>query len=601
MFGSKRVCPQCGTHKDDDDAPEGARGLGRSQAAFYQRDYQGPEGKGDKGREGGGGAGGGGGRRRGGSNRGDRSPTPLGSRLGGKGGKGPGKKRKYDPVEADRNNPFAHLVMMQYGGILGAAAFAFTAHRAAWLADKGVGRVADVVDSVADAAVLVVDAAAIAGVEAVHFWTKVGMHATILSLVLVAWFWVLKIRLRLAGKEPEANIFSVDDVFAAARNPKGVKQCLDKVELKHLSPEGRVYYRVFNSTAVPYEVILGYRDFKAGASVDDVVRGCNCLDYAKRGGVCKHAGACCLHLLRNTAMVEQSCVTGPPLAAESVRAPLALEMPRAQRRAISLGDPRGNSRGETLCLSSLVEKARQLQARMVLRRSEAAGPRLEPSAATVGAAGLGRGISVQVQTVGKTGATFLAAVEAQRYTECLLADAAIIESVEFVAYSFDVQAITEALAHLGSKVKILMDHSMCFGRTRRQLQAAQQLASNGCTVRVGRGGSVREAYRARDREVTIGDSVKGIIHGKSVLVRYDPNLSQEGACCVIGSTNWTDSSTANLEFSAVLHSVGETFVESWSREFGRGWLSSVSLDAAIAEQDREGYMRRSASRSEPRA
>jgi hypothetical protein len=47
-------------------------------------------------------------------------------------------------------------------------------------------------------------------------------------------------------------------------------------------------------------------------------------------------------------------------------------------------------------------------------------------------------------------------------------------------------------------------------------------------VRVGRGGSVREAYRARDREVAIGDSVKGIIHGKSVLVRYDPNLSQEG-------------------------------------------------------------------------
>ena len=122
-----------------------------------------------------------------------------------------------------------------------------------------------------------------------------------LCLVLVAWFWVLKIRLRLAGKEPEANIFSVDDVFAAARNPKGVKQCMEKVELKHLSPEGRVYYRVFNSTAVPYEVILGYRDFKAGASVDDVVRGCNCMDFVKRGGVCKHAGACCLHLLRNTA------------------------------------------------------------------------------------------------------------------------------------------------------------------------------------------------------------------------------------------------------------------------------------------------------------
>jgi hypothetical protein len=198
--------------------------------------------------------------------------------------------------------------------------------------------------------------------------------------------------------------------------------------------------------------------------------------------------------------------------------------------------------------------------------------------------------------VGKTGATFLAAVEAQRYTECLLDDAAFIESVEFVAYSFDVQAITEALAYLGSKVRILMDHSVCFGRTRRQLQAAQQLASNGCCVRVGRGYSVREAYRARDRDANVGGSVKRI-HGKSVLIRYNPALSQEGAVCVIGSTNWTDSSTANLEFSAVLRSVGEAFVEAWSIEFARGWASSLSLDAAIAEEDRLEYGRRSASRS----
>ena len=44
---------------------------------------------------------------------------------------------------------------------------------------------ADVVDSVADAAVSVVDSAASAGAEAVHFWTKFAMHALCLSLVLV--------------------------------------------------------------------------------------------------------------------------------------------------------------------------------------------------------------------------------------------------------------------------------------------------------------------------------------------------------------------------------------------------------------------------------
>ena len=95
----------------------------------------------------------------------------------------------------------------------------------------------------------------------------------------------------------------------------------------------------------------------------------------------------------------------------------------------------------------------------------------------------------------------------------------------------------------------------------------------------------------------MGASVKGIIHGKSVLVRYLPSQSQDGAVCVIGSTNWTDSSTANLEFSAVLHAVGENFEEAWGREFTKGWEQSVSLDSAIAEEDRLGYGRRSASRS----
>ena len=153
---------------------------------------------------------------------------------------------------------------------------------------------ADVVDSVADAAVSVVDAAAIAGIEAVHFWTKLAIHALCLSVVMVAWFWVLKIRLRLAGKEPEANInFTDEDLYKSMRNPALMKGYIDKVELKYLSPEGRVFYTVYNSTAVPYEVILDYTRFQAGATPAEVVRGCNCRDYVKRGGVCKHAGACC--------------------------------------------------------------------------------------------------------------------------------------------------------------------------------------------------------------------------------------------------------------------------------------------------------------------
>ena len=149
-----------------------------------------------------------------------------------------------------------------------------------------------------------------------------------------------------------------------------------------------------------------------------------------------------------------------------------------------------------------------------------------------------------------------------------MAEGEEIASVDVVAYSFDVRRITDALAGLGSKVRVLMDQSMCMGRTKNQRQMAQQLAANGCSVRVGRGRGIRAAYAARDREVAVGESWRGIIHGKSILVRYDQTRVQKGALCVIGSTNWTDSSTANLEFSAVIRELDETFEREWT-EIGR--------------------------------
>ena len=190
-----------------------------------------------------------------------------------------------------------------------------------------------------------------------------------------------------------------------------MKAYIDKVELRYLSPDGRVYYKVYNDTAVPYEVILDYRGFQAGATPADVVRSCNCKDYVKRGGVCKHAGACCHHLLRHTAEVEQSCVTVPPLAAAGAGRPsqspysvfvdktiMALEGPSATRRAISLDVPR-NVRGAggsepTLCLAALRQKAKEIQSRLFIR-SQAVEARPNPATATVETAVLARGVSVQ--------------------------------------------------------------------------------------------------------------------------------------------------------------------------------------------------------------
>ena len=58
------------------------------------------------------------------------------------------------------------------------------------------------------------------------------------------------------------------------------------MELKYLSPEGRVFYTVYNSTAVPYEVILDYTRFQAGATPAEVVRGCNCKDWGLQARGC---------------------------------------------------------------------------------------------------------------------------------------------------------------------------------------------------------------------------------------------------------------------------------------------------------------------------
>ena len=83
----------------------------------------------------------------------------------------------------------------------------------------------------------------------------------------------------------------------------------------------------------------------------------------------------------------------------------------------------------------------------------------------------------------------------------------------------------------------------------------------------------------------------GIIHGKSTLIE----MGLRGTLCVIGSTNWTDSSTANVEFSAVLRHVDEEFKAAWSEEFYRGWNGSLDFARALFEADQAGYGRRSGS------
>ena len=68
----------------------------------------------------------------------------------------------------------------------------------------------------------------------------------------------------------------------------------------------------------------------------------------------------------------------------------------------------------------------------------------------------------------------------------------------------------------------------------------------------------------------------GIVHGKSLYVRFhDGNET-----FLIGSCNWTCSSTCNIEFGIQLHNPGKEFARDWRSEWDRGWNSAVSLQEA---------------------
>ena len=164
-----------------------------------------------------------------------------------------------------------------------------------------------------------------------------------------------------------------------------------------------------------------------------------------------------------------------------------------------------SAREGSACLAGLMQKAKELQARAFQQQPPLPAVAVERKVTSVG---------VQTSTVVRPQATFLTGLEAQEFTERLLVgESEDIESVDLVAYSFDVKKITDAISALGPKVRVLMDRSMSVGgRTKLQLQAAQQLNSNGCSVRVGQGRGIRAAYLARDRDVGVGDTLRGIVH-----------------------------------------------------------------------------------------
>jgi len=91
--------------------------------------------------------------------------------------------------------------------------------------------------------------------------------------------------------------------------------------------------------------------------------------------------------------------------------------------------------------------------------------------------------------------------------------------ITLVAYSFDQPQVVEALESHQGRTRLLADLSQTNGKTKQQYQVLLRLQRAGCSVRVGSGTSVRNAYLADRREISaMGGSIRRIIHGKSCLL-----------------------------------------------------------------------------------
>ena len=168
-------------------------------------------------------------------------------------------------------------------------------------------------------------------------------------------------------------------------------------------------------------------------------------------------------------------------------------------------------------------------------------------------------------------------------------------SVDFCCYSFDVEAVVQCLGALGCRRRVLMDQKQALGRTKAQRQKAKLMANQGVTVRVSRGTSVADAYTKAGRtDVSAGRHISGIVHGKTFLATRPCGE----VVVLLGSTNWTDCSVANVEFGAIIRRPDASFIAAWRLEWARGWESSSTIDEA--EKD-ETIRCRSPSRSISRA
>ena len=576
--------------------------------------------------------------------------------------KGVPRCARFDPRRADRNNPFAHdSEVADFGPadlccsrecvvcpMLGIGAY-FT-YRSYLLVRYSFDAVEIQLEAVSVAAVGVTRDVGRAGgaLVWVAFWC-----ATAATLLACVWYANKKVRLRLSGMEPEANI-PVDlgprerynQELSAFRGNQGHipgNALLVRILLTPATGEQELHAAVTDASG-EFGVVIRLPPGKSPLvnwKSNQVY--CPCRDFFIKGQGCRHARAVFVELMKDQCRwpdlehlsgsimqsragilaaavplrsLQAAVATGydPGAPAGSSGSPLPVAVRRARSRMPEVRTP-GLQSKHLGCLEGLwsaTTRERINKATLTMRNQCALDTgfrdyRFDAPSATL-PAGANSNISAESRVAGlevpravtavaecqtdlSVGpslpagvvAKFLSGAESQRELVFLLRSrGAEVQRVYLLGFSFDAQEVTTAITELAGVPRlIVLDRDQTLSGTKLQVTRAKQLQAGGAEVRITSGSPVKESYEARSRTVSVAAHVKGKLHAKAVFVQI------AGVdYFILGSANWSDSTTANIEVGALLVNPGAGFSEAWLLEWRKVWAVACPLSEAEEDQHR---------------
>jgi hypothetical protein len=440
------------------------------------------------------------------------------------------RKRKYDPREADRNNPFAHAMIERHQGrnyqvqVLSAAVAAGTSFFSMKLMYHVEDRAEVVIDRIGLALVEIADAAGEVTVTGIH---------VIGGVVIVC-----------------AGLKLVETVAAVLGNWKRLRRKYDPREADRNHPFAQAQADGGQDLAARRAVLVAER------MEQRVQRNALQKQIATQQRKAERASGRARKM--NTGAVVKPAPTGDPSVL--LRPPLGLVATQDPAEAASVAQTQGE-----WCFSGLFGRMKKEKAKVAhLIEEEELKVEFAPGVARTPPAAVAQRCPAQH-------VRFLCPGKA-----VLDEDIALIKRatrvVKMAVYTFDLEGAVEALcAKLkeGISVKIIVDA----GATRASTTASQ---SDSLTKIIECGGEVR---------LTSGSSGSGQgfphMHAKVLIV-------DDGKACIVGSANWTNATLDNFEMAFLVErgqAVGDAD-EAWerlwweSREASLGELGKLSAKVA---------------------